>query len=268
MKKEYLTIEEVKQTELDILNAINQICSDNKIEFYLCGGTMLGAIRHKGFIPWDDDIDIFLERKEYEKLIAIIKEKKEYSWLEILDDTNDNYYYPFAKAVDNRTIAKMDDNKTEHGIWVDIFPIDNLPDNSKKRIKLIKKCYFYRALIISMTTDFNMNKKDNKIFIKKFLNLYTSIVGKNRVYNRYKKIINKSLNYNDSKYVACLCPTYGINEIFEREKLFEKEKYLFEGQYYNGTKNYDMYLKSFYGDYMTLPPENKRYMHEITAWRK
>ena len=122
MKAEYLTKEECRNIELNILSAIAKICDDNNLKYFMCGGTMLGAIRHKGFIPWDDDIDIMLLRNDYERLVTILKKQKEYPWLQLLDSTVDGYYYTFAKAIDNTTCAKMEDNVTDHGLWVDIFP--------------------------------------------------------------------------------------------------------------------------------------------------
>lgn len=264
----FLTIEEVKKIELNILEAIDEICEENNIEYYLCGGSMIGAVRHQGFIPWDDDIDIFLKRSEYEKLINILKKQKKYDSIGVVDDNNKGYYYPFAKAVDKNTVAKMEDNVTEHGIWVDIFPIDFLPENKRKREKLIKKCYLYRAIIIAMTTDFKAEKEGKKVKYKKILNKIAQIVGKDRIYKKYNKLIKEASKNEESNYVACLCPTYKTREIFLADKLFLRKKYKFEGKEFWGVKDYDYYLSQLYGDYMTLPPVEKRRVHGIKAWRK
>ena len=267
MKEQMLTIDEVKKIEITILSAIDKICERNNLEYYLCGGSMIGAVRHKGFIPWDDDIDIFLKRSDYNKLIDLMKKQKEYEWLGILDDSTENYYYPFAKAVDKNTVAKMENNLTKHGIWVDIFPIDFLPKEEKKRRRLLKKCYYYRAIVIAMTTDFSMVKHDTKMILKKILCIYAKIYGKKRIYKKYSDLIKDSERYENSKYVACLCPTYKEREIFEEDKLFKRKKYEFEEKEFWGIKNYDYYLSQLYGDYMKLPPVEKRRVHGITAWR-
>lgn len=265
--KKELTIDEIKQIEVNILCEIDKLCAENDIEYCLCGGSLLGAIRHKGFIPWDDDIDVYLKRTDYEKLKKIIKDGKTKKWLSIIDDEIPEYYYPFSKIVDNRTVAKMSDNLTPHGIWVDIFPIDYVTSDKRKRVKVINKFYYYRSLIIGMTTDFTNLKFSKKVVVKKLIYLLSSIFGKSKIYKKYKKYISKNTYDYDTGYVSCPFPTYKLNEIFETDDLFIRSKYEFEGQFFWGPKNYDKYLSQLYGDYMKLPPVEQRKTHEINAWR-
>lgn len=264
-EKKYLSADEIKKIELQILDEIDKICNEENIYYSICGGTMIGAVRHKGFIPWDDDIDIIMPRNDYNKFIKIMKKKDENYWLDVVDNKKKKYYYPFSKIVDKNTVAKMEDNQTLHGIWVDIFPVDNLPDNEKKRNGIIKKCFFYRAIIIAMTTDFSNYVGKRKI--KKILNLYANIFGKENIIKRYNNLIFKSTLYNNSNYVSSYFPTYGKKEIFEKDILLRRELYDFEGKKYWGIKNFDEYLSQLYGDYMKLPPEEKRRTHKISAWR-
>ena len=115
---------EFREIQMCILDEIQRICKENNLKYSLAYGTLLGAVRHKGYIPWDDDIDICLLREDYEKLIAVLKDKNapgHKEWLTLVDDTCDGYFYPFAKAYDNRTAVKMERHKGEMGIWVDIF---------------------------------------------------------------------------------------------------------------------------------------------------
>ena len=130
-----LSNEEIREIQINLLETIKDICERYNIKYSLAYGTLLGAVRHKGFIPWDDDIDIFLQRPDYERLIDIISNQSEYYWLNVLDvRQKEDYYYPFAKAVDSRTLAKMADNTTPHGIWIDLFPIDHIPDKSRRAL--------------------------------------------------------------------------------------------------------------------------------------
>ena len=267
ISQKQLTIDEIKQIEVNILSEIDKLCTENGIEYCLCGGSMLGAIRHKGFIPWDDDIDIYLKRTDYEELKKIIKDGKTKKWLSVIDDEVSEYYYPFSKIVDNRTVAKMSDNLTPHGIWVDIFPIDYITSDKRKRVKVINKFYYYRSLIIGMTTDFTNLKFSKKVVVKKLIYLLSSIFGKGKIYKKYKKYISKNTYDYDTGYVSCPFPTYKLNEIFETDDLFIRSKYEFEGQFFWGPKNYDKYLSQLYGDYMKLPPVEQRRTHEINARR-
>ena len=159
-----LSRDECKQIQINILNEIATICEINGLQYYLAYGTLLGAIRHEGFIPWDDDIDIYLARNDYDRLAMILKNPQTAKpvWLEYYDGDKEGYYYPFAKAVDNTTIAKMEDNKTQHGIWIDIFPMDNIPNSNKKQEKFVKKGKFLRDLSIAMTTDFSASPSGAK----------------------------------------------------------------------------------------------------------
>ena len=124
-KKKQLTGEEVKQVELGILDYINSICKEHKIEYFLDYGTLLGAIRHKGFIPWDDDIDICMTRKNYERFVSVFSKDDKSNYKLLSMETSSSYYYEFGKVVDTRTVL----NETETielpgmGIWVDSLRI-------------------------------------------------------------------------------------------------------------------------------------------------
>ena len=265
MKQKILNKEECKEIQLNILKIISKICKKNNLNYFLCGGTLLGAVRHKGFIPWDDDIDICLPRKDYESLLCILKEQKDFKWLSIIDSSTPNYYYTFAKAVDNTTVAKMEDNSTNHGIWVDIFPYDNLPQNEKKRNRFLRKCYFFRGLIMSVTTDFSAKKIKRK-YLKRIMKIITLIIGKNRVLKSYNKTVIK---YNDqeTEYFGNTFTPYCLNECFKKTWYYSSIELKFEDGSYNCPLNYDEVLKKMYGNYMQLPPINKRREHRIKAWR-
>lgn len=264
MNKQPLNRKQCKDIQVDILNYIDKICKKMNIEYSLAYGTLLGAVRHQGFIPWDDDIDVFLMREDYDKLILKLKQNSNEKY-KIIDDTNGTYYYPFAKIVDMGTIAKMEDNTTEHGIWVDIFPLDNLPDNPIKRWMHLKCCFMYRSVIIAMTTDFrasNLGKKN----IKYFLNNIANIIGKQNIIKQYIALIRAYIGQK-TEYVGCLSSPYIEREMLERNKLKVMTRMLFEGKEYSAIKEWDYYLRKLYGNYMILPPLEKRRVHSITAWK-
>lgn len=262
--KKLLTMDEVKKIELQILSTVADICDRNDLPYYLAYGTMLGAVRHKGFIPWDDDIDIFLKRSDYQKLLFALKAQKP-EWMSVLDDSVEGYYYPFAKAVDNRTMAKMEDNVTPHGIWIDIFPEDNLPENDLERKIFIAYGTFLRDTIIAMTTDFTSDNLGKKALPKKILNFYASLVGKKKITEQFNQHALKYINAS-SKYVACLSTPYGQREMMDAKRVFKRTKFTFEGEEFFGPEDYDYYLGKLYGNYMQLPPVEKRRQHNIEAW--
>ncbi len=262
-----LSKNECRKLELEMLNIISEICEKNNLKYYMCGGTLLGAIRHKGFIPWDDDIDIMLFRSDYNKLIKILKNQTRYSWLSVLTSDVDGYYYTFAKAVDNRTVAKMDDNITEHGLWVDIFPFDNLPNSEIKRKIFIMRCYFYRSIVMAMTTDFDAKDSIKHKKTKKILNFFSKFINKKHFIKKYERVSQKYNNIN-SNYVASLFSPYKLKECFEKCWFDDRRKYNFEEFQFFGPKDYDKYLSQLYGNYMKLPPKEERRDHKIIAFKK
>lgn len=155
---------------------------------------------------------------------------------------------------------------TSHGVWIDIFPIDALPDNERERNHFIKKCIFLRALTISMTTDFHAGRLGKKGIAKRALNLFAHFAGRKRIYRYYIRQMNK-FDIKKAKYVACLSSAYIKKESMEREILFQQSEFEFEGKIFKGPAQWDRYLKNIYGKYMELPPENERKIHGITAWR-
>ena len=265
-EKKYLTREESKKDMVDILTAIDCLCKANNIKYSIAYGTLLGAIRHKGFIPWDDDIDICLFREDYDKLMKILKKQEDYSWLHVLDGLDsDGYYYPFAKAVDNRTIAKQNDNKTEHGIWVDIFPLDAIPADDNVSTKYLRKNLLLRNTILSMVTDFSVLRNVDKLLPKLFLNVIARIIGKRKIFE-YTLKYNKKYEGQNSGFVGCLSTPYAMKEKLEKAKLNEFCEVEFEGVRFQAFKEWDYYLSKYYGSYMQLPPEEKRKNHSVIAW--
>lgn len=268
MDKVLLSVKEIRNIQLNLLKEIHNICLKENLSYFMAYGSLLGAVRHRGFIPWDDDIDICMLRKDYEHLKILIK-KGECRWMSIVDEDTPGYYLQFMKVVDNRTIADQEDTTLKHGVWVDIFPLDNIPQS-----RILQKVYLYIALLLrditlAAVTDFksNFSKNDKKRGIKKFLNYISRVIGIKRFYNLYKRFCLKYM-YVDTGIVSCLCTQYvrtDILTIAEAKKTIEME---FEGEKFWGLSSFNNYLRNIYGNYMQLPPENKRRTHHIVAWWK
>lgn len=260
-----LTKEEAKTVLLEVLEAIHQYCSKHKLSYALCGGALIGAIRHGGFIPWDDDIDIIMPRNDYEVLMKDFNSENDRYILHCLRNDKE-YNLPFAKIEDTHTILVEKSNSgKEMGISVDIFPADLMGldiDSSRKivsKLKIIKTLYKGKLV--------RPNKRNS---IVKIIGMYSVKLFCFPIsLRRLAEIIEKKCLHagiEDAKYMGCLCWGYGEKEIMPCELFDEYTTICFEGKSFMTFNMYDYYLKKIYGDYMQLPPIEKRCSpHEISG---
>ncbi|MDD3187685.1 MAG: LicD family protein [Bacilli bacterium] len=255
-------LKKMQKHELKILKEFARVCELIGVKYYLDGGTMLGAIRHKGFIPWDDDIDVFMLREDYEKLLAAAPKhlKKQYFLQTFI--TDNGYLNNFAKIRDNETtfIEKTVKNSDiNHGIYIDIFPIDNYDINKKARNFIFNKLINY--YILKLYRNYSVDTKKRKL--KKFISLLIPHSKKTNL----KTIIKKENIFvkdrkNRCKYLRNYASVYSLDKaIFKYEWIGNGKLVDFEDMRVYVPENYDMWLKTIYGDYMKLPPEEKRKPH-------
>lgn len=265
-----VTAQEVREVQMGVLDEIVRICKENDLKYYLAYGSLIGAVRHKGYIPWDDDIDIFMVREDYEKLFAILKDENsnKANWVSVIDDTDPDYFYPFSKVVDNRTEVKMDRHKGSHGIWVDVFPVDGLPKSDFMAKVFVMYCSFLRVVGLAMDTDFSSKTLSTwTLLYKRFFNVLSCIVGKKRIC-RFVEWTFHRYSVKNSDKVAILFSGHKLDAIFDKKILLAQANYKFEDREYTGCANYDLYLTQLYGDYMKLPPVEKQITHDFNAWWK
>lgn len=267
MDKRMLTKEEIRAVQMAIMREIDGICRKNGWTYQVMYGTLLGAVRHRGFIPWDDDIDIVLRRREYDRLVAYIKsEENTCPWLRVLDSSVPGYYYPFAKAVDKRTVAKMAGNTTVHGVWVDVFPQENLPDNLWKANLMLDVCYLLREVTLAMTTDFaSPGRRRQNEGRKRLLHAAACVIGKKNICRLYEALAQRYKD-KETSYIGTAFSPYRRRERFKKEWFAKCERYPFEDAAWTGPAAYDEILRQLYGDYWQLPPPEKRRTHQIDAW--
>lgn len=255
-------VNEMRKIQMDILLFIHQFCRDNHIQYSLAWGTMLGAIRHKGYIPRDDDIDIMMTRPEYDRFCKLFHDDR--SIYKLYDvHTDKKWIYPFAKISDERTIRVEKNALDEIGINIDVFPIDYYADSYEDAMKALKRMKFWK-----------------KIYVAKILRSYTGMsLLKNIIYHLYKipcsliplKYVLKKFDEiscvtakNKTAYCGFLVEADGSTIL--KSKLFDNfTDYQFENYVFKGIEDYDYYLKSTYGDYMTPPPMGQREVHEVVG---
>lgn len=262
-----LSIDEIRARELNILTSVDSFCRENRIRYSLCGGTLIGAIRHKGYIPWDDDIDIFMPRPDYNRFIEIYDD----SIYKIQTCSDDNNYIGlFTKVYDSKTLLKENGEFGEDvGVNIDVFPIDGLPPKGIKQKLYLKKMKFLQGLIVSASVkDYSKRPFVRKLQIS-IMKMFLSFIKDKHEIARY--IINEAQKYNfeQSEYVAVVVWGYGEREVMSKESACNYIEHEFENKNLSIIRDYDKYLRSIYGDYMQLPPEEQRVnKHNMTVYIK
>lgn len=261
MEKQYdfETLRRLQLTEVEILDEIKRVCDQNSIKYYLIGGTLLGAVRHKGFIPWDDDLDIVMPRNDYEKFCSLCETELSKNFYLHNIDTDKRYWLPFAKVRKKNTI--FDEKSISHlnvpkGIYVDIFPLDfSIGENDKgqekrtKKIKRLSAVISYRAKVVKA-----------KSFKVRIIHLFSRFFTIKSLTCKQIKLMKKLKN--GSHYV-----NYGSNYNTKKQTMpieyYEPRKELvFENKLYPVPNQYEKVLTRIYGEtYMQLPPEEKRITH-------
>lgn len=265
-------LKKLQVLEKNMLKDIIEFCKKNKIEYFIIGGTALGAVRHKGFIPWDDDIDIGMPRKDYNKfLLLAYKEwnRKDSPYFFQYNESDVNTPYTYAKLRLNDTIFSEYCNRNinmHQGIYIDIFPYDNMPDNKEEyknwffQIQRLTKLY-----VMSKTPDisekpitFNLKIK---YIIRRIIYFLLKLLPKKLI---LKQIIKLSTKYNsmNTKSMTCTCFPKMYCEYCDIQDLYPLKEYKFEELSVLGPNNMDKYLKNHYGNYMKLPPEKDRIGHK------
>ena len=253
---------ELKKVQLDILRDIHSYCQGKGYKYFLAGGTLIGAVRHKGYIPWDDDIDIFMPREDYEQFVNNYNLDATSSTRVISLKNKQDYYLSYAKVEDIRTLFLEDlDSKCEMGVNVDVFPLDGVPDDEKERLLYFKRIQRLRNKEILKGVSVNWEKRN---FIKNLILIGGKILLATRslrsIAEELEQAVDKTMT--QTRDVANVSSgNNGIKSCFPREAIFNDVDVLFEGEKFKTMQGYEIYLKINYGDYMQLPPEDKRISH-------
>jgi lipopolysaccharide cholinephosphotransferase len=241
---------------LEIMKIFHDTCEKNGIIYYMLGGTMLGSVRHKGFIPWDDDMDVGVPREDYEKLLRLpansfpdnIRIKTPYNSSDLI--------FPYSKImnIDTTLVEDRLDGITE-GIYIDIFPLDGA-GNSYKLAKMRYICYYWKQGLLYN----NQDHGDKKSVLRRMVQRYARLKNTRLLYNNVERHMKKK-SFNESSIVGNYPGAWGFKEFMEKNIFGKPTLYDFENHKFFGSENADKYLKSLYGDYMQLPPIGKRKSH-------
>ena len=262
MRSNYDT-DKLKRYEIDILDEFVTICNKNKIRYFLAYGTLLGAVRHKGFIPWDDDIDIYLKPEDYYKFKEVMLKNPLDKYFYQSLETEKYYSLLFAKLRMNNTSVveeKTKGEKTHNGIFLDVFPLMPFPVRKEAQDKLL-----FRLTVMKLMIEADLKTRslyDNYGTAGKILSNVFKIVPR-KIRNKIVASLLRKCLLTNEVYEKYYCFIDG--KTFDRD-LFDKIiKIDFEGKKYSAPKNYDKYLTSMYGDYMTPPPVDARKGHSFIS---
>jgi len=248
--------------ELDILKQVIEICKRHGLRYYLLGGTFLGAVRHQGFIPWDDDIDIGMPRNDFERFCKLAEEELSapFGFVSYKNNEEHIYFHPRVYNFNSRVIDRSGVEEKETHAWIDVFPLDGMPGN-----KVIRKLHgfrllFWRLLFMYSQFDKIVNVKlKNRVWYERVLIAIGKVIKFDKILNTHKIMdkIDRTMqkyDYETSTYVGNFMGAYKMREVFPKKYYEETAEYLFEEILCPAPKNYDAVLSQMYGDYMT-PPE-------------
>lgn len=265
MSRELTSIQKI---ELDMYKQVAAVCNRHDIPFFALGGTLLGAVRHGGFIPWDDDIDIAIPRPDYDRFVKAAKEElpahlvpKTYR-----DEKGDPHPMFICIIKNTRTKIQLNHaNKTENTcVWLDVFPLDAMPTN-----KLLRTIHKYRLLFERMKIQFSMYEenvhqyREGRPFYERALMKFREVTGYGSNWDTYELMCHiertlRKYSYENEDWFVNMFGAYKFREMFPKSWFGQGVELTFEDTVIRCPVEYDKVLTQMYGDYMTLPPEDQR----------
>ncbi len=271
--REIVDSSELKNVELGILKVIHRFCEARGIRYYLSGGTLLGAIRHKGFIPWDDDIDIMMPRPDYERFCQEFA-APEHSVHTFKNDSE--YYYPFAKVFDDRTLLVEDRNpKGRMSVCVDVFPLDGLPDDDGAPKRLLRLQRRYYAVFSTLRAPPLFRRRSWKrqlalwvgIPLRLIPRIFRSALTRMMLYRLDREV--QKTDFTLAPFACVMVWGDSLSELGPKSIYEGSSIVSFEGDTFKAMPEWDRYLRGHYGDYMQEPPPEQRVTHhDFRAWWK
>ena len=265
MKK--LDLREVQYLLLDIAKSFHQICKKYHIPYYMLGGTMLGAIRHHGFIPWDDDMDFGVPRENYNQLLSILREELPTRYRII---TTKEWFSPIAyfKIEDSYTVSIQSEDmrkRAQYGVFIDVFPLDKCTTDLKRLDVIYMKQRWLNAIHSAKFMDYS-HYPFSKRLILRLLRVLIPCTPEEWL-THFSRLEREIANTGDDAMVN-FSGIYKKREVLDKEIFGSPQLYVFENTQLYGPELYDVFLSHIYGDYMKMPPENKRRVHSLMVYEK
>jgi lipopolysaccharide cholinephosphotransferase len=259
--KQITDIRELRQLQLAIMDDIHQFCEQNGIRYSLAGGTLIGAFRHQGYIPWDDDIDIYLMRSDYERFLKEYKDKNGRFQL-LCPEQTEHYFYTFAKVIDTQTVMIEDETEGyEIGVYVDVFPLDYVTDNLRHRQRIFRWKHLLYKIRRCKISQKNYLKSKLAYYCYRYLPVSVGTIEWLIEYYIHRR--------KPSKTICEMCetdrPLHGCFSVHAMKSTIDVP---FEGRRYKSMIGYDLYLTNTYGDYMKIPPKDQQIQHKFKAYYK
>lgn len=255
-------VKQLQKKELEILKFVDKFCQTQDIPYFLSAGTLLGAIRHKGFIPWDDDIDLGMTRENYERFVKLIPEALENTeYMLQTYQTDAGYPLPFLKIINlNTTLVENNakNGNAKNGVFIDIFPFDIVPDNKFLRWVQIKKCKMLTFVIHTRMNYYTRAQTPLGGIIYSMLNLLWGRYSVRELLDKRQKEIEKYNHSNNRNMSIVTATTEFKTETLDKVEINDVIRIPFEDGMFLANSNYEQMLEQSYGDYMKFPPVEER----------
>lgn len=267
--KKIETTKELQEIELEIMEYVDHICRENHLTYFLAYGTLIGAIRHKGFIPWDDDVDILMPREDYTKFCEILH-KVQGRYKILCCEYDRDYMYAFGKVIDSQTLLIEQEVTSVYkmGVYIDVFPYDGIKGSVQRNVGFLKCCAFLEKCRYFST--FPYKAIQHEVWWKNVLRVPFWLFLKTVNYRNIVKLLNyfiKKYPVKGAKWVGCLCAQKIELELVPAAAVSKTVEMEFENRKFMCPVGYDKMLRTMYGDYMELPPVDKREPHhDFKAW--
>ncbi len=254
-----LTIQEIKDVQLELLKSLDAFCTEHHISYSLAYGTLIGAVRHQGYIPWDDDIDVFLLRSDYDQLIQYFLDTAQYGFASLESDVRWNR--PYAKFYDKRTLCvELASNNTGIGLGIDVFPVDQIPEDVAERNAYRRKLFMLRNVYLLKSLAWSKNRA----LIRNILAALGHVILAPFSYRFLAQCISRySQKYNQRDNCLLSDNTSGYPEAapYMKTSFAKMVRMPFEDTTAMVAQGYDDILTKDFGDYMKLPPVEKQVSH-------
>lgn len=261
-----LSDEGVHELLFQMMCAVADFCDANGIRYYLCGGTLLGAVRHKDFIPWDLDADLQLPRPDYLRMIELLRAQKLGPYYELRCFEHGNLDLPYAKLFDMRTQTRGTSRYSQ--LWIDIFPLDGVPDDPRESEAFLRKVARFRYWEIRVR--WRMRKKRSfwkMLIVEPLYFCVDHLFGGNMYWNRRIHEMALRYDFERSEYICEVANCQQMRTRMRRVDFVPPVELEFHGRSFHAPGNWDQYLRQLYGDYMVLPPpEQRKIQHWKVEW--